>query len=123
MKLVLTPKEEQIMGVLKEVLRINKLEEKVEVRVAGGWVRDRLLGLQSSDIDIAIDALSGKEFAQLVVAYLKEQGDPDAHHFGVVEKNSDKSKHLETTILKIKGYFIDCCQLRNETYASDSRIP
>lgn len=64
------------------------------MRVAGGWVRDKILGQESNDIDIAVDTLSGKEFAEYVVGYLRENGDPDAHHFGVVEKNSEKSKHL-----------------------------
>ena len=29
---------------------------KLQVRVAGGWVRDKILGLQTHDVDIALDA-------------------------------------------------------------------
>jgi tRNA nucleotidyltransferase (CCA-adding enzyme) len=36
------------------------------LRVAGGWVRDRILGKKSDDIDIAIDNMMGEEFAKLV---------------------------------------------------------
>ena len=36
----------------------------VTLRVAGGWVRDKLMGRQSDDIDIAIDTMLGREFAE-----------------------------------------------------------
>ena len=32
-----------------------------KVRVAGGWVRDKLLGLPSDDIDLALDDMMGEE--------------------------------------------------------------
>jgi len=34
--------------------------------VAGGWVRDKLYGKESNDIDIALDDLLGSEFAPLI---------------------------------------------------------
>lgn len=36
------------------------------LRCAGGWVRDKLLGKESKDIDIALDNMLGKEFAEKV---------------------------------------------------------
>lgn len=36
------------------------------LRAAGGWVRDKLLGKESKDIDIALDNMLGKEFADKV---------------------------------------------------------
>jgi hypothetical protein len=32
----------------------------VTLRVAGGWVRDKLLGKNSADIDIALDCMLGR---------------------------------------------------------------
>lgn len=36
------------------------------LRAAGGWVRDKLLGKQSDDVDIALDNMLGKDFAEKV---------------------------------------------------------
>jgi len=36
------------------------------LRVAGGWVRDKLMGKQSNDIDIALDDMYGEELADLI---------------------------------------------------------
>lgn len=36
------------------------------LRCAGGWVRDKLLGRQSPDIDVALDNMLGREFAEKV---------------------------------------------------------
>ena len=41
------------------------------LRCAGGWVRDKLMGRSSLDIDIALDDLLGREFADRVNEYLK----------------------------------------------------
>lgn len=36
------------------------------LRAAGGWVRDKLLGKDSKDIDIALDNMLGRDFAEKV---------------------------------------------------------
>ena len=36
-------------------------------RIAGGWVRDKLLNLESSDIDVCVEGISGVDFARAVV--------------------------------------------------------
>jgi len=47
----------------------------VTLRVAGGWVRDKLLGKSSADIDIALDCMLGREFAKKVNQYLQSRGE------------------------------------------------
>ena len=44
----------------------NKLD--TTLRVAGGWVRDKLLGKESMDIDITLDDIKGIDFVRLVDA-------------------------------------------------------
>lgn len=41
------------------------------LRVAGGWVRDKVLGKESNDIDITIDNMTGECFLNLAHDYLK----------------------------------------------------
>ena len=36
------------------------------VRVAGGWVRDKLMGKDNDDIDVALDDMTGSKYAQMV---------------------------------------------------------
>lgn len=121
------------------------------VRVAGGWVRDKLLGLSTHDVDIAVSApLTGVQFATLVQDYIRNQQQPQqtpsaTNHnsddssstttttpplfvkcgtMGVIAANPAQSKHLETATMKVAGLEVDFCNLRaNEVYADHSRIP
>lgn len=89
------------------------------MRVAGGWVRDKLLGIPSYDIDIALDDMMGKEFAELINTKLY----PGQKKYGVVERNAENSKHLETACIKVHGIMLDLVNLRSEEYTEDSRVP
>ena len=62
----LTEKEEKIFSLLMEVVEENELS--TTLRVAGGWVRDKMFGKQSNDIDIAIDDMLGSQFAEIITA-------------------------------------------------------
>ena len=115
----LTAKEIQIFDTLKTVLALNKKE--TTMRVAGGWVRDKLLGLESDDIDIALDDMMGQDFAKMISEYLYP-GSGETK-FGVIKNNSEQSKHLETAVMKIHDVFVDIVNLRAEEYAEDSSIP
>lgn len=80
------------------------------------------MGLDSHDLDIAIDKMMGEKFAEKLIEYLKKKNVPSSS-CGVIHSNPDRSKHLETATLAIYGQFIDFVNLRAETYASNSRIP
>jgi tRNA nucleotidyltransferase/poly(A) polymerase len=113
------PKELQIINLLHSV--VFEKSPNTTLRIAGGYVRDKLLGMQSSDIDIAIDNMTGEKFANLVNQYMYEHG-LGSQMVTVVEANPDQSKHLATAMLRIFGVPIDFVNLRTETY-TDSRIP
>ncbi|MHA2280152.1 MAG: hypothetical protein ACXAC5_04660 [Promethearchaeota archaeon] len=88
------------------------------VRVAGGWVRDKIMGNDSNDIDVAVDNMSGLSFALRVA---KQMGLGDK--VGVVKANPEKSKHIETAIINIMGLEVQFTGFRKETYDDESRIP
>eukprot|EP00899_Mesostigma_viride_P012709 jgi/Mesvir1/21439/Mv20907-RA.1 len=117
---LLTNDEERIFKTLLDV--INHFGLSTQPRAAGGWVRDKLLGRTSSDIDIALDDMLGKQFAEKVNEYLAEMG-METHGIGVITSNPDQSKHLETATMRVHGMWVDFVNLRSESYAEDSRIP
>ncbi|RYP25514.1 hypothetical protein DL768_011478 [Monosporascus sp. mg162] len=131
----LSPKEEQLKELLLDAARyVDQHQPAVEpivLRWAGGWVRDKLLGIESHDIDTAINVMTGEAFA-LKMCELCEKPETIQKH-GITEtdignlhkiaRNPEKSKHLETTTIKLFGYDVDFVNLRKETYTEDSRNP
>ncbi len=123
-------------------------DEPIVLRITGGWVRDKLLGVLSHDIDVAINKMTGYQFGLRLKEYLEIPGNPEKYGLeGVatterqsqkagasdksktvgglhkIEANPEKSKHLETVTTKILGLDIDLVNLRKETYTDDSRNP
>ncbi|KAF9635164.1 hypothetical protein BFW01_g6059 [Lasiodiplodia theobromae] len=117
---------------------------KLVLRFTGGWVRDKLLGVESHDIDVAINKMTGYQFGLRLKEYLEIPGNPEKYGLeGVassdkagtsaknkqvgglhkIEANPEKSKHLETVTTRILGLDIDLVNLRKETYSEDSRNP
>lgn len=117
---------------------------KLVLRFTGGWVRDKLLGVASHDIDVAINKMTGYQFGLRLKEYLEIPGNPEKYGLeGVansekagataknkqvgglhkIEANPEKSKHLETVTTRILGLDIDLVNLRKETYSEDSRNP
>ncbi|KAI0012201.1 hypothetical protein F4779DRAFT_626121 [Xylariaceae sp. FL0662B] len=131
----LDPKEIQLKKLLLDaasfINQSGELEEPVILRWAGGWVRDKLLGIESHDIDTAINVMTGEAFV-LKMCALCEQSDIKKKHtitdtdigsLHKIARKPDKSKHLETTTIKLFGYDVDFVNLRKETYAEHSRNP
>lgn len=116
----LTPEESALFDFLLDVVAHNRLD--TVLRVAGGWVRDKVLGKQSNDIDIALDNMTGIAFAELANARLAELGHA-TRSLGIIQANPEQSKHLETVALRVLGFELDLVNLRSETYAEGSRIP
>ncbi|GMH00330.1 hypothetical protein Nepgr_002169 [Nepenthes gracilis] len=119
-KIDLTEKESQIFNRLLEVISHFNLNTKL--RVAGGWVRDKLLGKDCYDIDIAIDNMLGREFCEKVSEYMSSTGE-EVHSIGVIQCNPDQSKHLETARMRLFDVWVDFVNLRSEDYCENSRIP
>lgn len=106
----------------RQLLEYNeKMDLGLIFRVAGGWVRDKVMGKPSDDIDIAIDKMSGAVFSKGFIKYLKNHSE-EVYGYHVVAFNHSKAKHLETASLKYSGHSIDFVSLRTEEY-TESRIP
>ncbi|CAN6873610.1 unnamed protein product [Brassica oleracea var. botrytis] len=116
----ITEKEREIFDRLLGTLRFCNLD--TQLRVAGGWVRDKLLGRECDDIDIAIDNMYGSEFLDKLKEYLASRGE-QVQGDTVIERNPDQSKHLETAKVRIYNQWIDFVNLRSEEYTENSRIP
>ena len=107
-KIILTPTEKEIFSILKKTLEKNNLNDTI-FRVAGGWVRDKLLNKENIDIDIAINNKKGYEIAKLI----NDELYPKKNKIGLIQQNSQKGKHLETATIKIKGIWLDFVNLRS----------
>ena len=123
----LTQQESQIRDVLLETAEfIGKYQDKPELRFAGGWVRDKLLGLESDDIDVCINNMTGRAFAEKMQEYVSVHC-PDNTKIlgamGVIPENPEKSKHLETATMRVHGLYLDFVNLRREVYQANSRTP
>ncbi|KAG7043789.1 poly A polymerase head domain-containing protein [Colletotrichum scovillei] len=133
--LSLTPKEQQLRDLLVDVAAFidgaGRSPEPLVLRWAGGWVRDKLLGIESHDIDTAINAMTGYAFSLELRDYCALEEHTKKHNIGPddmgslhrIAANPDKSKHLETATTRMFGLDVDFVNLRKETYTQDSRNP
>ena len=110
-----------------------------EARIAGGWVRDKLLGLPSHDLDVSLSSMTGHHFALFLKAYLESEVFPrtplaremqeaaPSHvrisHIGKIAANPEQSKNLETATARVLGFDLDFVNLRKEVYEGTHRIP
>ncbi|KAM7481283.1 hypothetical protein LguiB_005866 [Lonicera macranthoides] len=119
-KIDLTDKESQIFELLLQVVGCFSLQ--TQIRVVGGWVRDKLLGQPCNDIDIALDNMLGTEFTEKLNEYLSSLG-KEKQKINQILRNPEQSKHLETAKTHIDGVEMDFVNLRSEDYSENSRIP
>jgi len=126
-EIALTDLEKSIFNLIKQVKTVYQVP--VEARVAGGWVRDQLLGTGSDDIDIAVSHMSGFEFAQLIERFGKENGIDVGEAYNVsLEKEAEPTEEVKDPDLmvggiKIFGQKVEFVPMRTETYREGSRKP
>lgn len=129
-RLDLSPEESLLRQVFVDLAHeIDASESRPEplvLRFTGGWVRDKLLGIPSADIDVGINNMTGFDFASRLTDFLQQ----NAIKYGIrargvykILSNPEKSKHLETATSKVNGLDIDFVNLRSEAYSGESRIP
>jgi len=117
----LTKEELELFDMFRQV--VNEEATGTTVRIAGGWVRDKLLGVGGKeDIDVALDNMTGREFALVINKWAKLKG-RKVVNVGIIQQNPEKSKHLETATAQLGRFSVDFVNLRTETYSRDSRVP
>lgn len=83
-------------------------ESRVVVRVAGGWVRDRLMNHISDDIDLTVEGTDWREFATRI----QKMCDPE-REIVVIEANLEQSKSVSTARVRVeKDVWLDICGLQ-----------
>ena len=121
--ITLTENEANAFEILRKTNEHFKLNSAL--RAAGGWVRDKVLGKFSDDIDIAIDNMTGEDFVGKVKEYVDNVHNVNAaadqtiklSSIGTIQANPDQSKHLATATCHMGGIEFDFANLRKETYA------
>lgn len=91
--------------------KIGKIadENKYEIYIVGGYVRDLILNIEDKDIDLMVTG-DGIKFAKLVAAELGKT--PDAIY-----------KNFETALINIDDLKIEFASARKESYNRNSRKP
>ncbi|EEB07205.2 tRNA nucleotidyltransferase [Schizosaccharomyces japonicus yFS275] len=112
--------EIKICNLLDAVSRQCPENKTPTLRIAGGWVRDKLLSIPCHDIDVAVDCMSGFEFAQLVHRYCEQNNIQNSGRVVRIDANPSKSKHLETATGRLFGIDVDFVGLRSHAYTHHS---
>ncbi|EAX99007.1 polyA polymerase family protein [Trichomonas vaginalis G3] len=104
--------DSEVIDIIKRTVT-EILPKNVIVRIAGGWVRDKILGKENDDIDIAISGATCTEFSQTMVKVLG----PNTKVV-ILEANHEQSKHLNTArVCLFRDFWLDICGLRSESYS------
>ncbi|KAK2877213.1 hypothetical protein FQN49_001337 [Arthroderma sp. PD_2] len=143
-RVTLNPEETLLRTLLLDTVEHIRLRDSGDpqgpdlvLRFTGGWVRDKLLGVGSQDIDVGISTMTGYDFGLALKEYLDipeklkkyETLYPEHALKGIIgglhkiAANPEKSKHLETTTIRVFGFDVDLVNLRKETYTDSSRNP
>jgi hypothetical protein len=108
----LTDDEEELFELFRNI--VNELKLGSTIRIAGGWVRDKLLGVKGKpDIDVALDNMTGRDFINSLNLYYKNKGQKTVP-MGIIQQNPEKSKHLETATAQLGRFSVDFVNLRTE---------
>lgn len=102
----------------------------IKLRIAGGWIRDRLLGKVSDDIDIAVSGGNGNRVAEAIRRFDlgltggKQTGNPYSVSLEkTLPGEKERSAGLRVGALDILGTKIEFVPMRTESYDQNSRVP
>jgi tRNA nucleotidyltransferase/poly(A) polymerase len=127
MDINLTKQEQLIINYLRDAKNSILALKNVDMRIAGGWVRDKLMGKNSDDIDIAISNISGQEMVNILKAH--DNSGSLGKTFAVSLDKSLKSEdsedlsRLQVGGISMWGQKVEFVPMRTERYDPGSRTP
>ncbi|XP_058198463.1 nucleotidyltransferase lcsQ-like [Rhododendron vialii] len=111
-KIELTDEERLLFDFLRQVTLHFDLH--TEIRIAGVWVRDKLLDRKCSDIeDVALDNMRGKEFCEKINKFFSSCGEGALK---IILIQSKSFQCLETATMFLFDMRVDFVKLRSEDY-------
>lgn len=128
-RLSLSSNEAQIFEFLRAVNKdiSDVIGHGITARVCGGWVRDKLLGKQSKDIDINIEGMKGDTYAYYLHQMAQQRygaSQKVVSRVKTTEERPEQIKNLSVAFLKIFGQEIEILPLRGkEVYREGDRNP
>lgn len=123
----ITPKESSIFDYIGTVcqsipiLSEGKITTPAVARVAGGWIRDKLLRQlhpeldisEPKDLDIALDIMNGDQFAEYLTRYDRVMG---TQRFTQGQSRGETANKIGVRFCQIDGEDVEFLQLRTESY-------
>ncbi len=117
-KIELDATESKIFNVLREASK--EMPGQPVVRVAGGWIRDKLLGRNSKDIDVTVSNMTGEQFGAHLAAFDKRRGLGAVSN--ISNRSADQTENIAVGFLKIYGQEVEILNLRGkEEYVEGDR--
>ena len=104
----LNEKEKECFSFILNILSKHNKTSTI-CRVVGGWVRDKLLGVESNDIDISLNDMEGHELARLI----NDEIYKDKINIGIIKQNEVKRKNMEIARIKVCDFLVDFIKIRN----------
>lgn len=106
----------QVIQAIKDIIKLTEFENKVYL--AGGYVRDEILGVPSKDIDLVVNMPNGG------IKLAEYFCNSELHLLGV-KKGQDLVifQRYGTAKFTFMGQAIECVAPRKEVYSEDSRKP
>lgn len=116
-------KEDLTLELLRNLIKGTKFDHKSYI--AGGFVRDEILGVQSKDIDVVVNLPGGgielAEFLAKKLGIYKPETNPVIYQrYGTAMLHFDKVKYKG---VQLQGIQIEFVASRNEVYHDNSRKP
>lgn len=85
----------------------------LEIWVTGGWVRDRLLGIASPDLDLSLSNITGKEFGTFFGEFFRETRDRLQ-----IQPSSSRAWHPRLALYEVSYHEEECQHVKK---AGDGR--